>query len=84
MINCNRLCKQYANETLCTYCKNNYIVSENFYKAKRIVNNLFVSGYLVKNKYSNQIIGIMNKSTCFAELAWIDESTLEEIKKEDV
>lgn len=76
---CMNLCK-YSART-CEHCKKNYDVSSEFYRAKRTVNDSWVIGYLVKNK-AGEIQGILNKSNCFQELAWIDESTLEKVNQQ--
>lgn len=73
---CSNLCK--INEQVCSYCKENYNVSSDFYRAKRYANNCYVVGYLVKDK-EGVIHGILNKDTDFYELAWIDEGTLEKV-----
>lgn len=76
---CKNLCR--GNNDTCNYCKRNYIVSNDEYKAKREVNNVYVYGYLVKDK-KGKIQGILNKDTHYAELAWIDENTIERICSE--
>jgi len=48
------------------------------YRAKRCINNNFVYGILVKND-DGQIQGILNEANRYAELAWIDETTVEEL-----
>lgn len=75
-MDCNNLC--YRSERTCLYCKENYDVSSEFYRAKRPANGLYVTGYLVRNK-DGVIQGILNKNNHFAELAWIDNSTLEKV-----
>jgi len=75
-MDCNNLC--FYSEQHCEYCKKNYDVSSDFYRSKRPVNGCYVVGYLVKNK-QGEIQGILNKNTHFAELAWIDETTLEKL-----
>ena len=71
---CTNLC--FHSEQTCEYCKKNYDVSSEFYRAKRTANNQWVTGYLVKNEKGN-IKGILNKDNHFYELAWINDSTLE-------
>lgn len=71
---CTNLC--YRSDKTCEYCKKNRIVSTEFYRARRPVNNAWVIGYLVKNK-EGKIEGILNKANNFYELAWIKEETLE-------
>ena len=78
---CNNLCQMW-NRT-CEYCKKNYDVSEDFYKAKRPANGHWVTGYLVKNK-KGQIEGILNRDNQFYELAWIDEKTLESVSESNL
>lgn len=73
---CNNLC--FHSEKVCEYCKKNYDVSPDFYKAKRPANGHYVIGYLVKTK-DGKIEGILNKDTDFYELAWVIEDTLEKI-----
>lgn len=75
-IECDNLC--FHSEQTCTYCKKNYDVSHEFYRARRQVNSNLVVGYLVKNK-NGRIEGILNKSNHFFELAWIVDSTLEKV-----
>ena len=75
-MDCNNLC--YCSERICLYCKENYEVSSEFYRAKRPANRLYVTGYLVRNK-DGVIQGILNKNNHFAELACIDNSTLEKV-----
>ena len=75
---CSNLC--FHLERTCEHCKKNYDVSSEFYRAKRPANNQWVAGYLVKNK-NGAIEGILNKDNHFYELAWIDNSTLEEVSK---
>lgn len=74
MSECGNMC--YISERTCKHCKENYIVSEEMYKAKRSANNSYVIGYLVRNKSNNEIVGILNKATRFYELAWIDKETI--------
>ena len=45
---CNNLC--FHSEKVCEYCKKNYDVSPDFYKAKRPANGHYVIGYLSKLK----------------------------------
>ena len=45
-LECNNMCKRSKNT--CLYCKENYNVSNIFYKAKRYSNDDEVIGYLVK------------------------------------
>jgi hypothetical protein len=71
---CNNLCRR--DEKHCEYCQKTYIVSTEFYRARRPVNNMWVIGYLVKTK-DGRIEGILNKANDFHELAWINEETLE-------
>lgn len=71
---CNNLCRR--DEKHCEYCQKTYIVSTEFYRARRPVNNAWVIGYLVKTK-DGKIEGILNKANDFYELAWIKEETLE-------
>jgi hypothetical protein len=71
---CNNLCRR--DEKHCEYCQKTYIVSTEFYRARRPVNNAWVIGYLVKTK-DGRIEGILNKANDFHELAWIKEETLE-------
>lgn len=79
---CNNLCQM--SDRTCEYCKKNYDVSEDFYKAKRSANNFYVIGYLVKSK-DGVVQGILNAKTHFAELAYIDETTIEKWEeKKDV
>lgn len=78
-VNCNRKC--YHNDYVCKYCKDNYIVSKNYYSAQRFINNNYVTGYLIKNK-AGEIQGILNKDTQFYELAYIKKNTLELCKNE--
>ena len=75
-IGCNNLC--FHSEQTCRHCKENHIVSSNFYKAKRPANGHWVIGYLVKNK-KGEIEGILNRDNQFYELAWINEKTLESV-----
>lgn len=75
-MDCNNLC--YHSEQICLHCKENYDVSTEFYRAKRPANGHWVTGYLVKNK-NGDIQGMLNKNNHFAELAWIDNSTLEKV-----
>lgn len=77
---CDNLC--FHSEQTCRHCKENDVVSSEFYRAKRPANNQWVVGYLVKNK-SGKIEGILNKDNDFHELAWIIESTLEKIQNKD-
>ena len=76
IMECNNLC--FHSEQTCAYCKANYEVSSDFYRARRPANNQCVTGYLIKNK-KDEIEGILNKNNHFCELAWIDENTLEKI-----
>ena len=78
---CSNLC--FHSEQTCSYCKKNYDVSSDFYRAKRPINGYYVTGYLVKNK-NGEIEGILNKANHFCELAWIDENTLEKICIEEM
>lgn len=71
---CNNLCRRDIKH--CEYCQKTHIVSTEFYRARRPVNNAWVIGYLVKNK-DCKIEGILNKANDFHELAWIKEETLE-------
>lgn len=75
-MNCDNLC--FHSEQHCEYCKKNYDVSSGFYRGKRPANGCYVAGYLVNNK-QGKIQGILNKNTHFAELAWVDESTVEKV-----
>lgn len=43
---CNNLC--FHSEQKCNHCKKNYEVSSEFYRARRLANNQWVVGYLVK------------------------------------
>ena len=74
MSECGNMC--YISERTCEYCRENYIVSEEMYKAKRSNFNSYVIGYLVRNKSDNEIVGIFNKANRFYELAWIDKETI--------
>ncbi len=74
---CENLC--FRSEQSCVYCKENYDVSSGFYRAERPVNNQYVTGYLVRDKKTNKIAGILNKDNDFNELAWIKEDTLEKV-----
>lgn len=47
-MDCTNLC--FHSEQTCEHCKKNYIVSSEFYRAKRPTNGQWVTGYLVKNK----------------------------------
>ena len=76
-MDCNNLCRMI--DSRCDYCKQNYDVSSNEYRAKRPANDQYVYGYLVKDKNGN-IQGILNKNIHYAELAWIKEETLEAIE----
>lgn len=71
---CNNLC--YHSDETCKYCRENWIISKEFWKAKRMHNDTIVAGYLVKGKDGN-VEGILNKYVHFYELAYIDESTLQ-------
>lgn len=73
---CNNLC--FHSEQTCVYCKANYDISSEFYRARRFTDNQWVTGYLVKNK-KGEIEGILNKSNYFHELAWIIDLTLEKV-----
>ena len=73
---CENLC--FHSKQTCSYCKKNYDVSSDMYRAKRPINGYYVIGYLVKSK-NGEIEGILNKANHFCELAWIDENTLEKI-----
>lgn len=61
-----------------------YTIEEGRYRARRPANNHWVYGFLVK-KTNGEIEGILNEKTLchissdpsYAELAWIDENTLE-------
>lgn len=74
MVDCSNLCSH--SEDTCLHCKENYDVSKEFYIAKRLSVEEYVVGYLVKDKEGN-VKGILNKTSDFYELAWIDESTIE-------
>lgn len=76
MDECNNLCKHTQEH--CSYCKENYDVSTEEYKARRTVDDNYVYGYLIKDKQGN-VQGILNKATHYAELAWIKENTIEQI-----
>ena len=75
-MDCNNLCKR--DEKHCAYCQQSRIVSTEFYRARRPINNAWVIGYLVKTK-DGKIEGILNKANDFHELAWIIEDTLEKV-----
>lgn len=74
-MSCNKLCKM--NEKQCQYCKKTYIVSDEFWRAKRASFNEYVVGYLVKNKSNGAVAGILTSASQYYELAFVDESTLE-------
>ena len=82
-MNCTRLCNN-KDKTTCEYCKKKYIVSNYFYKAQRPVDNTIVKGYLVQDKETGKVLGILNSSNEFNELAFIKENTLEVIKDRKV
>lgn len=79
MAECKNLCNAFVSIDTCNYCQNNYEVSTEFYKAKRYISDSWVIGYLVKLKNNGEIQGILNKNTNFAELAYIDESTITQL-----
>ena len=64
------------------YCKQNRIVSTNRYSAMRVTGIEKVTGYLVKDKKDGTIIGILNEDAYYAELAYVDENTLEPVVEE--
>lgn len=76
-MSCKNLC--FHDEDVCSNCKKNYIVSSDFYKAKRHADNGYSVGYLVRRK-SGDIMGILDRNTDFHALIWIDENTLEKIE----
>ncbi len=53
-----------------------YIYEEGRYRAKRAAFNSNVTGILVRNKSTNKIEGILNENNNYAELAFIDETTI--------
>lgn len=53
-----------------------YIYEEGRYSAKRIAYDINVTGILVRNKSTNKIEGILNEENDYAELAFIDETTI--------
>lgn len=76
---CNKLCKR--SQRVCDYCKEHFIMSDVFYRAKRVTNSEYVTGYLVRSKKDGKVEGILTDASNFNELAFIDESTLEEEKE---
>jgi len=59
-----------------------FIFMDGRYTAKRDVNDNYVKGILVKDEKTNEVKGILNEANYYAELAYIDESTLKEIPEE--
>ena len=76
-ITCDNLCRNCFSQEHCQYCKKNYIVSTEEYRALRPASHAWVYGYLVRNKCDNSIHGILNKANHYAELAWIEADTWE-------
>ena len=74
---CENKCKK--TQRVCEYCRKNYDVSSEMYRAKRPANGCWVIGYLVKEKKTGKIEGILSEATGFAELAWILPETLEKV-----
>ena len=72
---CNNLCKTFVHKETCEHCQENYIVSSEFYRAKRASCDHYVTGYLVKDK-EGKVQGILNKDMDFQELAYINETTI--------
>lgn len=77
-MDCKNLC--FRSEVQCEYCRKNYIVGSDFYRARRPANNQWVTGYLIKN-LKGELLGILNKTNSFNELAWILEGTLEKVSE---
>lgn len=75
MIDCENLCKR--EESFCEFCQDTYDVSKGFYIAERKATTCKVLGYLVRDKKSGGIEGILTKATSFHELASIKPETLE-------
>ena len=74
MTDCPNLCS--GSKEHCEWCKANSDVSHEYYTAKRVLSGEWVTGYLVKDKETQKIEGILNSANDFAECAFIDESTL--------
>lgn len=79
---CPNQCRNYVSKNTCMYCKQNRIVSTNRYSAMRVTGIEKVIGYLVKDKKDGTIIGILNEDVYYAELACVDENTLEPVVEE--
>ena len=74
MMECNNKCK--GNEILCQFCQENFEVSDCFYTARRENHDAIVTGYVVKNKKTGKIEGILNAANDFNELAFVEVNTI--------
>lgn len=82
IVECPNQCRNYVSKDTCRYCKQNRIVSTDRYSAMRVTGIEKITGYLVKDKKDDAIIGILNEDVYYAELAYVDENTLEPVVEE--